>query len=169
MKVLAMALLALVFLSVEVVLEQSFGAASVRLDVGVALVVYMALRASVLEGAFTGFVVGYLFDVMTGRPTGLYPFLGVLTFLLVRMAGQFFDGRTRGAYAIFTAVAATLHGLLALFFGWLTSRGEDARAFVPLLVLPVQVVAATVVAAIVWPLLRRIEPGERPDSGVLLQ
>jgi rod shape-determining protein MreD len=167
MKVLAVSTLALALLSVEAVLEKSLGLEVARFDAGVALVVYMALRGRTLEGAFSAFAVGYLLDVFTGRPTGLYPFLAVLVFLLVRFVAQLLDGRSRLAYGIFTAAAAAGHGLLAFFFTWLTSRAGGEHQLLSLAGLPVQVSLTALVAVLLWPLLRRLEPGERPEPGVL--
>jgi hypothetical protein len=47
-----------------------------------------SLRAGLLEGAAASYGVGYLLDLMTGRPTGLYTLLAVITFLLGRIAGR---------------------------------------------------------------------------------
>jgi rod shape-determining protein MreD len=165
MKFLAFSGLALLLLSVESVVVKFLGFEVARIDVGLALVVWVALRSTALEGAFSAFAVGYLLDVFTGRPTGLYPFLAVLTFLLVRAAGQLVDGRSRGGYVLLVAAATFGHALLAIFFGWLTSRGGGAG--VPLSGVLLQVLWATVAGAGLFPLLRRIEPGEHPEPGVL--
>lgn len=81
MKLLAFSGLALLLLSIESVLGRTIGFEATRIDVCLAIVVWVAIRASLVEGAFTAFAVGYLFDVFTGRPTWLFPFLGVLVFL----------------------------------------------------------------------------------------
>ncbi len=166
MKFLAFSALALLLLSAESVLVKFLGLEVTRFDVTIALVVYMAVRGTTLEGAFTAFAVGYLLDVFTGRPTGLYPFLSVLVFLLCRGAGQVVDGRSRGGFALFVAAAALVHGLLAFFFTWLTSLDGGSR-LLSLAGLPLQILLAAAVGALFFPLFRRIEPGERPEPGVL--
>lgn len=166
MRFLAFSTLALLLLSVESVLVKTFGFEVTRIDVGLALVVYVGLRATTLEGAFSAFAVGYLLDVFTGRPTGLYPFLAVLIFLLVRAAGQLLDGRSRASYALFVAAATVGHALLAVFFSWLTSRSGSGNVL-SLSGVPLQVVLTTAAGALMWPLLKKIEPGERPEPGVL--
>ena len=62
----------------------------------------------------SSFAVGYLLDLMSGRPTGLYTFLAVLTFLLGRLVGVA-GGRALGArrFALFAMGADVGHGLLA--------------------------------------------------------
>lgn len=166
MRVLGFAALALVLLAVESVLVKHLGLEVTRVDVGLALVVYAALRATPLEGALTAFSVGYLLDVFSGRPTGLYPFLGVLTFLAVRAAGVVVDGRSRGIYALLGAAASLGHSLLAVFFSWLTSPSGSAGAW-SLWGLPVQMVLTAGAGLALWPVLLRLEPGERPEPGVL--
>lgn len=167
MRFAAFSLLALLLLSVESVLVKSFGFDVTRIDVGMALVVYAALRCTTIEGAFCAFSVGYLLDVFTGRPTGLYPALAVLVFLLVRGAGVVVDTRSRGPYALFIAVATVGHALLAVFFSWLTSAGSS-QVF-SLSGVPLQVLLTTLAGVAMWPLLKKIEPGERPEPGLLLR
>lgn len=166
MKFLAFTGLALLLLSVESVVVKFLGLEVTRIDVGLALVVFVALRATTVEGAFTAFAAGYLLDAFTGRPTGLYPFLAVLTFLLVRAAGQVVDGRSRGGYALFVAAATFGHALLARFFGWLTAR-QGGGAGSALAGVPLQVLLSTVAGVALFPLLKRIEPGDHPEPGGL--
>jgi rod shape-determining protein MreD len=164
MKFLAFSGLALLLLSLESVLVKTFGFEVTRIDVGLALVVYAALRATTVEGAFSAFAVGYLLDVFTGRPTGLYPALAVLIFLLVRGGGMLVDGRTRGSYALFIAAATFGHALLAMLFGWVTSSEGHVSS---LSGVPLQVVLTVLAGMAMWPLLKKIEPGERPEPGGL--
>jgi rod shape-determining protein MreD len=166
MRVLAFAGLALVLLSVESVLVKRLGFEVTRIDVGLALVVYAGLRATVVEGALSAFAVGYFLDVFTGRPTGLFPALAVLVFLLVRAGGLLVDGRSRGAYLLFTAGSTVVHALLAVGFTWLTTRTGGGHAL-SLSGVPLQVVLTTLAGLALFPLLVRIEPGERPEPGGL--
>jgi rod shape-determining protein MreD len=158
--------LALLMLSIESVLVKSLGFENTRIDVGLALVVFVGLRASAVSGATTSFMVGYLFDVFTGRPTGLFPFLAVLVFLIVRSAGRVVDGRARSSVVLFVAAATLVHALLAVLFTWLTSRNGEGHVY-SLSGSPLQIVLTTIVGALLWPLLRKIEPGERPEPGVI--
>ncbi|MDP1829877.1 MAG: hypothetical protein Q8L48_41835 [Archangium sp.] len=166
MKFLGFSLLALLLLSVESVLVKTFGFEVTRIDVGLALVVYAALRCTTIEGAFSAFSVGYLLDVFTGRPTGLYPALAVLVFLLVRAAGVVVDTRSRGPYALLIAVATLGHAVLAVFFSWLTSAAGSGHVL-SLSGVPLQVLLTTLAGLAMWPLLKKIEPGERPEPGIL--
>lgn len=165
MRFLAFSALTLVLLAVESALVKALGLEAARVHVGLAVVVFVALRGGALEGAFTAFAAGYLVDVFTGRPTGLYPFLAVLVFLLVRGAAQLVDGRSRRAYGLFLAGAAFGHALLVAFFTWLTSRQGGGVAWAGL---PLQLALTTGVGVALWPLFRRLAPGvERAEAGSL--
>lgn len=159
--------LALLFLSIEAVITRQLGFEVTRLDVTLVLIVFLGLRAATLEGAFAAFAIGYLLDVFTGRPTGLYPFLAVLVFLTTRMLSSFVDARARALFAMVCGAAAIAHGLLAGFFSWLTSR-SGGGTMVSLSGLPLQVLVCMVTAALLWPLLRKLDPAyERPQAGML--
>lgn len=167
MRLVATVLLALVLLTVETVLVKAFGWSVVRVDVTVVLLAFLALRASTLEGAFAAFFVGYMLDSMSGSPTWLYTFLGVLIFLLGRIGRAIVDVRTPASFALFCMGADTVHGLLAVFFSWLASREGFATGAL-LSALPLQVFLTGIAAVLLYPLLRRVDPGsDRPEVGAL--
>lgn len=167
MRIATMLALTLALLCVESVAVKVFGFSVTRIDVTLALVVFLGLRANTVEGAFTSFAVGYLLDVFTGRPTGLYPFLGVLVFLLVRLLASFVDARARVLYAAMSGAATFGHALLAVLFSWLTSLSGGTVA--TLSGVPLQIALSCVTAFLLWPLLMKLDPGqERPQRGLLL-
>ncbi|MGQ0503766.1 MAG: hypothetical protein ACT4TC_00450 [Myxococcaceae bacterium] len=167
MKFLLTVALALLLLTVESVVVKYSGFAVTRIDATVAIIVFLALRANTLEGAFSSFSIGYLLDVMSGQPTGLYTFLGVLTFLLGRLAASLVDVRSAPTYALFTLGADAGHALLASFFTWMTARQTLVGAFsLPSLLL--QILLTGFAALALYPLLRRFDPGnDRPEIGSL--
>ena len=156
--------LALVLLSIEAVLVKTFGFEVTRIDVTIAIIVFMAVRSKTIEGSLTAFAIGYLLDVFTGRPSGLYPALAVLVFLLARAAAQLLDGKSRLGYALFAAGATVGHSLAAFLLMWLTSKNADGRVL-SLTAVPLQALLTGVTAALLFPLLSKIEPGERVDVG----
>lgn len=167
MKFLSFSALALVLLAVESVLAQALGLEITRLEATAALVIFIGVRGTVLEGAFTAFAVGYLLDVFTGRPTGLYPFLAMVNFVGAKLISQVMDGRSLLGFSAFVAVGSAAQALLALFFTWLTSRSLVGHAF-SLRGLPLLVVFAVLVGALLYPWLKKLEPGEaRQDPGAL--
>jgi rod shape-determining protein MreD len=167
MKFLFTVVLGLVLLTFESVVVRYLGLAVTRIDVTVALVVFLALRAGTIEGAVSSFSVGYLLDVMSGNPTGLYPFLAVLVFLVARLGAALVDAKSPVAYVTFVAGADLGHGLLAAFFTWLTSK-EGQVPTASLSGLPLQVALTVGAAILLWPLLRRFESAQdRPAPGLL--
>ena len=159
--------LALVLLTLEAVVVQRAGLVLSRIDVTVVLLVFLAMRATLMEGAVSAFAVGYLLDMMSGKPTGLFTFLGVFTFLMCRLVYSLVEVRGRIAFALFTMGADVGHGLLAAFFGWLTVKDGSATAVLP--GLPLQVALTGAAAVALFPLLRRFEVRqERSQVGGLL-
>lgn len=168
MRIAVLLLITLFLLCIESVVVKVFGFSVTRIDVTLALVVFLGLRANTVEGASTSFGIGYLLDVFTGRPTGLYPFLAVLVFLLVRLLASFVDARSRGLYAAMVGAAAVGHALLAVFFSWLTSLSGGGGAVATLSGVPLQVALSSLAAFVLWPLLIKLDPGqERPRAGIL--
>lgn len=158
--------LSLVLLSIEAVLVRTLGLEVTRIDVTVAVIVFIAVRGSTIEGALTSFAIGYLLDVFTSRPSGLFPALAVLLFLLARAAAQLLDGKSRVGFALFSAGATVFHSLVAFLLTWLTAKDADGRVL-SLTAVPLQALLTGVVAALLFPLLAKIEPGERVETGRL--
>lgn len=170
MKAVIYLVLTLLLLCVESVAVKILGFSISRFDVTLALVVFLGLRANTVEGAFTAFGIGYLLDVFTGRPTGLYPFLAVLVFLLVRLLSSFVDARARVLFAAMAGAATLGHALLAVFFSMVTSlTGGGTAAVFTLSGVPLQIALTSVAGFLLWPLLVKLDPGQdRPRAGVLL-
>lgn len=166
MRMIGLVVLALFLLTVQSVVLQSVGALSLRVEFTVMIVAFLSLRATRGEGATCAFALGYLLDLMSGRPTGLYAFLAVLIFLIGRGFSSIVDIRTPVAFALFVAAADTVHGLLAAAFMGLTLKGPGAAALIS--ALPGQVLLTGLASLLLFPLLRRLDPGtDRPQVGSL--
>jgi hypothetical protein len=163
MKFLVTVGLALALLTLESVVVKQAGLVLGRIDVTVVLVAFLALRATLLEGAFSAFAVGYLLDLMSGQPTGLFTFLAVLTFLVGRLVSTFVDVRGALSFALFAMGADVGHSLLSAFFTWLTVKEGSTS----LSGLPLQVVLTGAAALALFPLLRRFEAGQDRQVGLL--
>jgi rod shape-determining protein MreD len=167
MKLLTTALLALALLTLESVVVKYLGFSVARIDVTVVLLAFLSLRASLTEGALAAYGVGYLLDLMSGQPTGLYTFLGVLIFLIARLGDSLVDVRSPAAFVVFTLGADATHGVLARFFTWMVSK-DAAPLFSQLGSLVVQVLLTGAAALVLYPLLRRLESDtDRPRPGLL--
>lgn len=167
MKFLVTLGLALLLLTLEAVVVQRAGLVLSRIDVTVVLLAFLALRATLMEGACSAFAVGYLLDLMSGQPTGLFTFLGVFTFLIGRLVASLVDVRGAPAFVLFVMGADVGHGLLAAFFSWLTVKDGSATAVLP--GLPLQVALTGLAALALYPVLRKFEVRqERAQAGGLL-
>jgi hypothetical protein len=165
MKFLVTVGLTLALLTLESVVVKQAGLVLGRIDVTVVLVAFLALRATLLEGAFTAFAVGYLLDLMSGQPTGLYTFLAVFTFLVGRLVSTFVDVRGAMSFALFAMGADVGHSLLAAFFTWLTVKDGSTSSL--LSGVPLQVMLTGGAALALFPLLRRFEASQERPMGLL--
>lgn len=165
MKFLVTLALALALLTFEGVLVQALGLSITRVDVTVVLIAFLSLRATTMEGAISSFAVGYLLDLMSGQPTGLYTFLGVLVFLCGRLVGSVIEVRSRGRFVLFAMGADASHVLLASFFTWLTTR--EGGLLSGLASMPLQVGLTGLAALLLHPLLKRLDAGDRAPAGLL--
>ena len=165
--VLGSAAIAAVLLSIEAVVVKYLGFSVSRIDVSVALVAFIAIRSGVVEGAIASFTVGYLLDLMSGHPTGLFTFLAVLMFLLLRLADTLVEVRRPSGFAVFAMGAELAHGVLAAFFSWLTSK--DGHVFTSSLAgLPLSVPLTGLAAFLLFPLFKRMIPqNEGPQMSLL--
>ena len=165
MKLLLTLVLTLLFLALESVAVKYVGLGVARIDVTVAIVAFLSLRAGLLEGAAASYAVGYLLDLMTGRPTGLYTLLAVVTFLLGRIVGSVMDVRTGKSFALFAMAMDAAHGLLAWGIGSVSSKQISLSG---LSGLPLEVLLTGLAALLLYPLLKRFGLGaERRDPGLL--
>lgn len=166
MRFLVTAAIALLLLCLESVVVRQFSMPLTRIDVTVVLLVFLALRANLLEGAFSAHVVGYLLDVMSGRPTGMYTFLAVVLFLAVRVVGALVDARSLFLFSVFTVGASLTHGVLAVLLSSVSS--QTGSAWAGLSGLPTQAFLSLLFAIGLWPVLLKVDPGrDRPEAGVL--
>jgi len=165
MKLVLCVLLALAMLTLESVLVKYLGMSITRIDVTVALVVFLALKFSMLEGAVASFCVGYLLDAMSGKPTGLYAFLAVLTFVLARVAASLVDGRSRFRFALFVMAADLGHGLLAALLTWLVAK-DGSAPMASASSLPLQMVLTGIAAVFLFPLFQKLDPSRDRQSSL---
>jgi hypothetical protein len=167
MKLFLCLMLALFMLTVESVVVKYLGMSITRIDVTVALVVFLALKFTTLEGAFASFGIGYLLDAMSGKPTGLYAFLAVLTFVLARFAGSLVDGRSRIRFALFVMAADLGHGLLAALLTWLVAK-DGLAPMASAGSLPSQVLLTGLAAMLLFPVFQKLDPSrDRQSMGLL--
>ena len=86
---------------------------SLRADLLLVVVLYLAMHDEWIQGTALSFVAGYLSDLAAATPAGLYTFLAVITFVIVRTTGSAFkaDGGLQAALLAF--LASIVHSVLA--------------------------------------------------------
>jgi len=167
MKLVTLVLVSLLLLAVECAVLRPLGLSVARPDVGVAAVLFFALRCHGLEGALGAAAVGYFVDVLSGSPTGLYVFAAVFTFLLSRLVAPFVEARSAAAFAALCAPIDALHNLTVWGLSLVgTVPGGDRSAM--LRSVPLSAVLTAGGGALVWLAFRKIEGQfEKPDAGLL--
>ncbi|MCA1829509.1 MAG: rod shape-determining protein MreD [Myxococcales bacterium] len=127
-----------------------------RADLLLIVILYLALHDDVIEGAALSAVAGYLSDLTSATPAFLYTFLGVLTFIVVRLGGSALktEGGIQSAAVAFGA--SLIHSIIAtLVFGFFTGAGMHFE-FGPLIW---SAVGTAIAAPIVFSILRRLDSG----------
>jgi rod shape-determining protein MreD len=117
-------LVALALTVLESVVPHLLHLRAARPDLLLIVVLYLALRDDVVQGAALSAAAGYLSDLTSATPAFLYTFLAVLTFIVVRTAGSALRTES-GIQAAAMAFGASLaHSILAtLVFGAFTGAG----------------------------------------------
>jgi rod shape-determining protein MreD len=128
---LRIGLLMLVCIGVSVlqsVLPLLLAVRDARADLLLCVVLYLALHDEWVQGGALSLFAGYLSDLGSAMPVGLYSFLAVLTFVVIRLAASAFK-TDRGPRVVVLAVAASLvHSLFAsLLFRFLVQGGGAFR------------------------------------------
>jgi len=98
---------------------------SLRADLLLAVVLYLALHDEWVQGAGLSFFAGSLSDLSAATPPGIYAFLAVLTFVIVRTTASAFradGGLQAGALAF---VASLVHALFATLIFKLLFSGSS--------------------------------------------
>ncbi|MBI5547579.1 MAG: hypothetical protein HY901_27160 [Deltaproteobacteria bacterium] len=167
MKLVSLLAASLGLLATECALLRPMGLSVARADVGVAAVLFFALRSQALEGAFGAAAVGYFVDVLSGQPSGLYVFAAVFTFLLARLVSPFVEAKSALAFAAVAAPIDALHNLVVWALSLVGTAPELSRAAM-LRAMPLTAMLTALAALLVWPVFRRLEGiFEKPDTGLL--
>lgn len=155
-------LLAFALLVVQGMLQHILPSQWVYPSLVLPLVLYMAVgEFSLARGASLSFVIGYLTDVFSGIPMGLYTFCTVAVFLLARVAGLKLFLHGVGFQILLTFVASMAVGGLMLGLHVVFERHHLAIASAMALVAS-QGLATALVSPLVFALVRRLPGVETP-------
>lgn len=110
MKVFMTLVIALVAIPFSCGLAPALGMTEARLDVHVALAVFLGVACPGVRGILGAFFVGWLADLMTGHPTGLVLFATLYAYVFSRIRGAFDDVVSPVEFAFLCAVVEVVYG-----------------------------------------------------------
>lgn len=169
MRVLGFFLAGLLLAAIQAVLLRWVGGGRLPLQLLVPCIAWLGLKAGNVEGIAAAAGIGYLMDLFSGTPAGLFTFLGVVLYLFSRAAGLAVDLQERSGFAVLCGA-----GSLVVAFGAVAlQRGFGAPDAEPGLLLLPRILAEAALAALASPLvhvamtrldglLGREEPGLLP-------
>ena len=108
---------------VESVVPLLAGLRDARPDLLLCVVLYVALHDEWVPGAALALCTGYLSDLSSATPTGLYGFLAVLTFVVVRTTASAFKAERGFPVAVLAFAASLVHSLFAAVLFRFVMRG----------------------------------------------
>ena len=137
---------------------------SLRADLLLAVVLYLAFHDEWVQGAGLSFFTGCLSDLSAATPPGIYAFLAVLTFVIVRLTASAFraDGGIQAAGVAF--LASLVHALLATLIFKLLFTGSTITLQLSWLL---SAFATGLCAIPIFAILRRLDLGLLPAGETL--
>ncbi len=135
-----------------------------RADLLLSVVLYLALNDEIIAGAGLSALAGYLGEISSATPAGLYTFLAVLTWAIVRLSARGLRSEGGALSALIAFGASLIHSLAAagLFFLVAPAPADLGWRFSAALPSALMTAAA---APIVFGLLRRIDALFLPSGG----
>jgi rod shape-determining protein MreD len=152
--------LALPFLAVGMVVLQSTVASVLfsgwfLLEASLVLVIYAGFRLDVVRGLLLAFVMGFVFDCLSGSVVGLFTFIYMLIFLCAFYVSLRMVTEKLYLIALFSLACALLEALLVVLFYHLTYDIDLFSSLLPVF-LP-QALLISILSAGFFHVMRRIE------------
>jgi rod shape-determining protein MreD len=161
-------LMGLAGMAVSSVLAHRLGLEVTRIELDAVLVVYACISLTTMQAALCSFAAGYLFDLMSGNPTGLYAFVAMLTFMLCRIVIGLVDVRGGFGFAALCAFIDAAHQLLAYAtLSTFSSRSGGPAHSALLAVVPTALLTG-LVGLLLYPLFHKLDLAfDREESSLL--
>lgn len=124
-----------------------------RVDLHLMLIAFLALTGAGIEGAIGAFAIGYLADLHSGHPMGLFLSASMFTYVVARLFSPLVEPRSRWSFAALILGFDAIYGLVTLALARLspfTSNGSLGSALSTAL-------ATALIAWLCWPLFEAIE------------
>ena len=152
-------------MAVASVVVHVLGLGKARIEVVAVVVVWACLSLDTTRAAFCSFAAGYLFDLMSGSPTGLYPLVAMLTFAVCRVAVAMVDVSHPAGFAVLCGVIDCVHQLLA----WgLIALFVQAGAHSILAAIPATASLTALGGLALYPIFHRLDLAfDREESSVI--
>ena len=111
---------------VESTVPLLFGLRDARPDLLLGVVIYVALHDEWVPGAALALCTGYLADLSAATPTGLYSFLAVLTFVVLRATASAFKAERGFPVAVLAFAASLVHTYFAAVLFRFVVKGQGS-------------------------------------------
>jgi len=164
LRVALVLLVCLVATVVESVFPFLFGLTRARADLLLSVVLYLALNDQAISSAGLSAAAGYLGELSSATPTGLYTLLAMLTWVVVRLTarGLRSDGGPLSAAIAFGA--SLVHSLLAAGLFFLVAPAPAELSWGPAAAL-LSALMTGAAAPVIFGVLRRIDAHFIPVGG----
>jgi rod shape-determining protein MreD len=144
----------------ETSLARLAGIVSVRADIAIILVVFLAVRRGGAEGALLSWLLGLCQDSLSLAPWGLHGLIALATWSGLRLAGRWLLSQRRSIQVGMLVAASIFARLLVLLLA--AAAGAEHRLVLSGLAwTPLHVLAQALLALPVWALARKLcDPGD---------
>ncbi len=129
-RVLPPVALCLLLLPIEAALLPFLGVSALRADLALCAVLWLAVGpAGAVEGAVGAYACGTIADLLYAVQPGLFAFLALLVYVLVRIGSGALDVRGPASFAALCGLAALVQAGFAYGLLWLLGQRWPADAF----------------------------------------
>lgn len=156
LRIFLVLLVCLVATVVESVFPFLFGLSRARADLLLSVILYLALNDEVVTGAGLSALAGYLGELGSATPVGLYTFLAVLTWAVVRVTARGLRSEGGPLSALIAFGTCLVHSLLAAGLFYFVAPPPTEFAWTLGGALPSALMTAAF-APLVFGVLRRID------------
>ncbi len=125
------------------------------LEISIIVLVYAGFRFNLIKGSISAFVLGFVFDCISGSVLGLFTLIYVLIFLFSFFVSTRLITEKMPFIALFTLVCAFLEEFAVVLF-YNLAYGFDMLHNTPVAFLP-QAIIVSLLAPVFFYLMRRVE------------
>ena len=148
------------FLSILLIVLQNTAAdvifsGGLVLEISIIVVIYAGFRFNLIKGVISAFILGFVFDCISGSVLGLFALIYVLVFLFSFFVSARLVTERMHFIALFTLICVFLEELTVVFFYNLV-YGFDILHNTPVVFLP-QALIISLLAPVFFYMMRRVE------------